>query len=116
MKKWTDHFNGIRVYVRDEDTRTFADNWQRRKGGEAASLGRPLPAGRPAPSRFDRYAEPIWKRTYWALRILIASERRRREIKAQIKGRPDLGPLLTQELESLTGSRLLRLAGQQLRK
>jgi hypothetical protein len=45
MKKWTDHFNGIRVYVRDEDTRTFADNWQRRKGGEAASLGRPLPAG-----------------------------------------------------------------------
>jgi hypothetical protein len=38
MKKWTDHFNGIRVYVRDEDARSFADNWQRRKGVRLQAL------------------------------------------------------------------------------
>jgi hypothetical protein len=114
MKKWTDHFNGIRVYVKDEDAQSFADNWQRRKGGEAASLGRPMPAGRPAPSRFGSYAEPIWKRLYWALRILITSGKRRRELRAQIQQRPDLAPFLTKELETFTGSNLLRLVGQQL--
>jgi hypothetical protein len=113
MIKWTTHPDGMHVYMSDEDAKRFADNWQRRKG---TSQARPLPAGRPAPSRFDRYVEPIWKRLYWALRILVTNGKRRRALRAQIQQRPDLAPFLTKELENLTGSSLLRLVRQQLVK
>lgn len=75
MKKWTDHFNGLRVYVVDEDARRFDEQWQMDKGGDVPTMENPTPAGRPAPSRFDLYREPAWKRVYWTVRRALDQRR-----------------------------------------
>ena len=79
-------------------------------------MAEPTPAGRPAPSRFDQYAEPLWKRIYWAGRVLLASPRRRRILRAQIEAQPNLASFYGEQLSALSGLRLVRLAWRQLAK
>jgi hypothetical protein len=108
MKKWTDHFNGLRVYVIDEDARQFSDQWQRKKGGRRPSMAHPIPAGRPTPSRFDRHREPIWRRIYWAVRLEQARREQIHELEAKAEARPDLDPMLREQIERLRSSGLGR--------
>lgn len=105
MNKWTAHFDGLRVYIVDEDWRQFDEQWQWERGGEPPTMANPTPAGRPSPSRFDRHREPLWKSMVWRVRLGFAKNRRRRELKAEMAARPDLAPMIQQQLERLDEGR-----------
>lgn len=107
MNKWTDHFDGIRVYVVDEDARHFEERWQMEKGGDVPTMGNPLPARRPAPSRFDKYKEPVWKRMYWSIRQEVDRRKRLAELEAKVAQRPDLASELEPQLARLRSTGLL---------
>ncbi|WP_375425258.1 hypothetical protein [uncultured Friedmanniella sp.] len=108
MAKWTSHFNNLRVYTVDQDARDFDDLWHLEHGGEPPTLDNPLPAGRPAPSRFDRYTEPMWKRAYWGMRGIFVRRKRRRELLTRIQGRPDLALMYEPQLARLAELSLRR--------
>ncbi len=102
LRKWTNHGNGLRVWLRDEDARIFEENWQEEHGGDFPSLGRPYPAGRPAPSWFDRLREPLWKRLYWTTRnSLIERPSERRRLRERMEGRPDIASMLQERYDAL---------------
>jgi hypothetical protein len=115
IKGWTAHSNGLLVHAVDEDARNFSDRWQREKSGRHPSMGNPTPAGRRAPSRFDRYREPIWRRIYWSVRLAQDRREQVRELETKISARPDLAPMLQNELERLRSrawGRLRRRKGE----
>jgi len=102
VTQWTQHSNGLRVWVRDEDARIFEDNWQNKHGSSYPTMGSPFPAGRPAPSRFDSLYEPWHRRFYWTARNgMIEGPRKRRRLRQQMAGRPDLAQILQPQYDAL---------------
>ena len=82
MKKWTGSRGRLKIWTADEDYRNWADRWQHSRGGDTPSLGRPYPAGRPAPSKFQALREPLIVRLYWWMRSPIdQAVQHRRDIK-----------------------------------
>ncbi len=68
LKSWT-RSGRLRVSASDEDYHNWSDRWQHRRGGDTPSMGRPYPAGRTTPSKYDRLEESAMVRTYWAIRL-----------------------------------------------
>jgi hypothetical protein len=102
VDQWTQHHNGLNVWIRDEDARIFEENWQEEHGGHYPTMGDPLPAGRPAPSRFSQLREPLTRRLYWTARNnLVERPRKRWRLRGAMKARPDLARLRQPEYDSL---------------
>ena len=95
MKRWTKEYGRLGVSLVDQDYQNWSDSWQRRKAGSSPSLGRPHPAGRRSPSKFNQLEESPLRAMYWKLALPIrrrlALRRERAEDRRLEKlGRPDL--------------------------
>jgi hypothetical protein len=90
LKDWT-RSGRLKVSAYDEDYEDWADRWQYERAGKHPSLATRYPAGRPAPTKFDRLREPLLKRVWWPLRLRInRMQEHRGDRRLERIGRPDL--------------------------
>ncbi|MGJ7439862.1 hypothetical protein [Aquipuribacter sp. MA13-6] len=108
MRRWTTHTNGLKVHMVDEDARRFEDRWHMKNGGSPPMLNNPQPAGRPAPSRFDRLREPWWRRVYWSWRLDRAERGEISRLERQLSLQPSNKQALEQKLAVVRARRARR--------